>query len=131
MKQESLFGEEFDKKIETQYTSKITIPNYEPRVVKPHIISLFDNSKTIRIITEINNSTLPETEKRFLIEAAKRHTVFNYENIADYYANASSEMQKLMERQALVIIDFEKAYQYGYVKLAQEIANCYLENYGE
>ena len=47
--------------------------------------------------------------------AATRHIVFNYSKIADYYTSASKEMQHLIERSALVIIDFEKAIQYGYV----------------
>ena len=80
---------------------------------------------------EIDNSNLPIEEKTFLVEAARRHTVFNYEKIADYYAHASKEMQDFMERSALVIIDFNKAYELGYVKLAHEVANQYLDNYGE
>ena len=57
--------------------------------------------------------------------------MFNYEKIADYYAHSSKEMQHLMERSALVIVDFEKAVQYGYVKLCDEIRSQYLEEYGE
>jgi hypothetical protein len=74
---------------------------------------------------------LPYDEKNFLLDAARRHNVFNYEKIADYYAHATPEMQNLMERSALVIIDFEKAIQLGYVKLCDEIRNQYLEEYGE
>ncbi len=36
-----------------------------------------------------------------------------------------------MERSALVIIDFEKAIQLGYVKLCDDIKSQYLEDYGE
>ena len=39
-------------------------------------------------------------------------------------------MQELMERSALVIIDFEKAIQLGYVKLCEEIRAQYLEEHG-
>lgn len=131
MKQINLFGAEFEPQKESQYTSKITIPIYEPKNAKPHILELVDNMKTKRIIAEINKSGLPEDEKLFLIEAAARHTVFNYQRIADYYANASIEMQTLMERQALVIIDFNKAYEYGYIKLAHDVANQYFDNYGK
>jgi len=131
MKQVNMFGEEFEKKTETIYTSKINIPNYEPRNQITHIGELFDNMKQVRLQVEIKNSTIKEDEKMFLIEASKRHTVFNYEKIADYYAQASPEMQKLMERSALVIIDFNKAYENGYVKLAHDVANQYLDNYGE
>lgn len=131
MKQENLFGEEFETKIETQYTSKINIPNYVPRNQITHIQELFDNMKTVRLTVEIQKSNIRDDEKMFLIESAKRHTVFNYEKIADYYAQATPEMQKLMERSALVIIDFNKAYENGYVKLAHDVANQYFDNYGE
>jgi hypothetical protein len=67
----------------------------------------------------------------FLVDAARRHTIFNYEKIADYYANASPEMQSLMEKSALVIIDFEKAIEYGYIKMCDDIRTQYLEEYGE
>lgn len=131
MKQVNLFGEEYESKLESDYTNKINIPNYEPKNIKPHIMSLVDSRKTNRIINDINNSKVTEEEKLFLIKAAMRHTEFNYQNIADYYSHASKEMQQLMERSALVIIDFNSAYQYGYIKLAQEVANQYFDNYGE
>ncbi len=76
-------------------------------------------------------SNLPIEEKNFLMDAARRHNVFNYEKIADYYAHATHEMQQLMERSGLVIIDFEKAIQYGFVKLSEEIKTQYLTEYGE
>jgi hypothetical protein len=40
-------------------------------------------------------------------------------------------MQLLMESSALVIIDFEKAIELGYVKLCEDIKRQYLEDYGE
>lgn len=127
MKQTNLFGAEFEVKEESEYTSVITLPTYTPRGIKPHILECYDFKKSNRLINEINTSELPEDEKKFLIEAAKRHTVFNYERIADYYAQASPEMQKFMERSALVVIDFNKAYAFGYIQLANELANQYLK----
>ena len=132
MKQTNLFGAEFAPKEEEQkYSSKIEAPIYEPKNLKPHIFELVDKSKTQRLIREIDASNLDIDEKMFLIDAAKRHLVFNYEKIADYYANSSKEMQHFMERSALVIIDFDKAIQYGYVKLCDEIKKQFLEEYGE
>lgn len=131
MKQINLFGKEYEAKDESSYTSSINLPLYEPKNKKPHIMELEDSTKANRLINEINSSNLPDEEKIFLIKAAKRHTVFNYEKIADYYAHATPEMQKFMERSALVVIDFDKAYAYGYINLAHEIANQYFENYGE
>lgn len=132
MKQINMFGQEFaPKKEEQKYSSKIESPIYEPKNQKPHIIELCDKSKTHRLMQEIENSSLNYDEKMFLMDAARRHTIFNYEKIADYYANTSKEMQHLMERSALVIIDFDKAIEYGYVKMCDEIRKQYLEEYGE
>ena len=132
MKQVNLFGQEFAPKKEDQkYSTKIEQPIYEPKNAKPHIIELCDKSKTHRLMKEIEDSKLSYDEKMFLMDAARRHLVFNYEKIADYYAHSSKEMQHLMERSALVIIDFEKAIEYGYVKMCDEIRKQYLEDYGE
>ena len=130
MKQYTLFGEE-KKPEEQKYSTKIEAPIYEPKNRKPYLLELRDTTKTRRLIEEINRSNVTDEEKRFLIDAAQRHTVFNYELIADYYAHSNAEMQHLMEHSALVIIDFEKAIQYGYVKLCDDIRTQYLEEYGE
>jgi len=36
-------------------------------------------------------------------------------------------MQELMEQSALVIVDFDKAIEYGYVALNTQLSNQYLE----
>tara|TARA_R110000868_G_scaffold136447_1_gene349417 strand:+ start:22220 stop:22615 length:396 start_codon:yes stop_codon:yes gene_type:complete len=131
MKQHNLFGTEFKDDTEKKYSSKIEAPIYEPKNAKPYIIELCNKEKTHRLIREIDASSLPIEEKTFLIDAARRHNVFNYEKIAEYYAHSNKEMQNLMEKSALVIIDFEKAIQLGYVKLCDEIRTQYLEEYGE
>jgi hypothetical protein len=131
MKQKNLFGDEFKPAENTKYSSKIDAPIYEPKNKKPHVLELVNESKSKRMIKEIEASGIPKEEKRFLIEAAKRHNVFNYEKIADYYAHSSAEVQNLMENSALVIIDFNKAIEYGYVKLCDDIKSQYLEEYGE
>ena len=132
MKQINMFGNEFQEdESEKKYSSKIQAPIYEPKNKKPHILELINKEKTHRLIREIDNSNLSIEDKTFLMDAARRHNVFNYEKIADYYANSNKEMQNLMEKSALVIIDFEKAIQLGYVKLCDEIKTQYLEEYGE
>ena len=60
--------------------------------------------------------------------AASRHLVFDYSKIADYYSHSNKEMQELMEDSALVIIDFKKAIEDGYVKLTKEIADLFNKN---
>lgn len=132
LKQINLFGQEFAQNdSEQKYSSKIEAPIYEPKNKKPHLLELCDKSKSKRLIYEINNSNLSIEEKNFLVDSAQRHNVFNYEKIADYYAHSSKEMQYLMERSALIIIDFDKAIEYGYVKLCDDIKKQYLQEYGE
>lgn len=116
---------------EGMYTSKIKHPTYVPSPNPPSILELIDDSKSKRLIAEIQASKVTDLEKAFLIEAAKRHTIFNYSKIADYYASASPAMQDQMERSALVIIDFYNAIQYGYIELSSEIAQQYVKDYGD
>lgn len=127
-KQGSLFGGDFVDDDSAKYTNKVESPTYEPKNKKPHLMELVDISKSNSMIREIIASDVPQEEKEFLIEAAKRHSVFNYEKIADYYAHASPEMQKLMEKSALVIIDFGQAIHNGYVKLCEDIRSQFLEH---
>lgn len=131
MKQYNLFGQKVNKEKEKKYTSKIEAPIYEPKNIKPNIGGLCDKEKVFKLLREIKQANLPKQEKKFLIDAAKRHIVFNYELIADYYSHASKEMQDLMEKSGLVIIDFNKAIEYGYVKLSDAIRKQYLEEYGK
>ena len=64
---------------------------------------------------------MTDEEKEFLKYAAFRHNVFNYRNIAEYYAHADEEMQALMEKSALVIIDVNDAIANGYATLNADI----------
>jgi hypothetical protein len=109
------------------YTKKIEAPKYEPSGVKPEVNVLYDNTKTYNLLEEIDNSDISDDDKQFLRFAAKRHIVFDYGKIADYYAHSDKVVQDLMEKSALVIIDYDKAVEYGYVNITEQIAT----NYGE
>jgi hypothetical protein len=118
-----------ENKIDEKYTQTIKSPVYEPKNEKPQISKLYDIEKTNRLIAEIENSSCDKEIKQFLIFAAQRHTVFNYELIADFYAHSDKETQNLMENSALIIIDINKAIELGYVKLSEEIKEQYLTDY--
>lgn len=106
---------------DTKYSRAIKVPQYVPRETKPHIDSLVNYDKYSKLLQHINESNVTEEEKRFLRLAASRHIVFNYANIADYYAHSNEEMQNLMEESALVILDMDDAIANGYVKLSQRL----------
>lgn len=109
--------------VDDKYVQKTNIPQYEIQGEEPSINDLFDLTKTDALIEEIENSNVTDEQKKFLIEAAKRHTVFNYRKIAEYYAHQNVEMQNLMEKSALVIIDYENAIKNGYTVFCDEIFN--------
>lgn len=119
------FGFSFDMEEEAdeddKYTAEVNIPQYEITGDCPTIADMYNMEKTDELIAEIEQSEVTNEEKVFLIEAAKRHIVFNYRNIAEYYAQATPEMQRLMEKSALVIIDVNNAIADGYAKLKSDI----------
>jgi hypothetical protein len=107
------------------YTKKIEAPIYEIKGEKPDLKDLVKGDKVKELIEKIDNSNIPPKEKEFLRTAAYRHYVFDYQNIAEYYAHAAPETQALMESSALVIIDFNKAIENGFVKLSNDLAEAY------
>ena len=107
------------------YSRKVVAPTYEPSGKMPTFGEMYDTTKRDALITEIEKADIPDEVREFLREAARRHTVFNYAKIADYYAQAPAKIQDLMERSALVIIDFDKAIEGGYITLTKDLANAY------
>lgn len=110
---------------ENPYTSKIEAPIYEPGEIKPTELECYDTIKWRELCDEIERSGVSDSEKEFLKMAATRHIKFNYRKIADLYAHSSAEMQGLMENSALVIIDFNKAIELGYVSISEKIIKKY------
>jgi len=114
---------------DNKYTSKISIPQYLPKAECPNIHDLVGTKKYDELITEIETSSVSEEQKDFLRLAATRHLEFNYSRIADYYAHQNKEMQELMEKSALVLIDFDDAIANGYAKLDHRIRDLALKQY--
>lgn len=112
-----------------RYTDKIKIPTYEiKRENKPKLSELFNMDKTKELIKDIEDSNIDIRIKKFLKIAAYRHVIFDYSEIAEYYAHTNNkEVQRLMEKLALVIIDYNKAIEYGFVNLTKKIIE--VQNY--
>jgi len=113
-------------KSDNPYTKKIVAPIYEIKGDCPTVQELCDDSRAKSLISDINNANLPEDVAEFLRQAAQRHTIFNFAKIAEFYAHADTDTQRLMEDSALVIIDFNKAIELGYARLTDTIAEQYL-----
>ena len=118
------WGVEWPKEEEdNNYSRKIEIPIYEPVEGVVELSELTEKTKYEQLCKDIDAAEIDSEISDFLKIAATRHIVFDYARIGDYYANASPEVQDLMERSALVIIDFDKAIENGFVKLTQELTD--------
>jgi len=109
------------KEVDTKYTAKVLPPQYLPSAIAPKMHELCDLAQYKKLMQNINKSDIPDEIKDFLKLGATRHIVFNYAKIADFYAHAEPEVQRLMEESALVIIDIDDAIVNGYVKLSKNI----------
>lgn len=120
-----------DEMLDNPYTSTINIPQYEITGKKPSFAEMLDTGKADELLAEIEQAQVSEEERAFLIRAAHRHNVFHYGNVAEYYAHASPEMQALMERSGLVIIDVDNAIANGFARLASTVSGLMDEGKGD
>lgn len=122
------FDNDIDTGDGTKYTQKVDVPQYEPTGECPDIWDLCDSDKADSFLDEIREANVTEDEKTFLIKATRRLYEFNYKKIAEYYAQATPEMQEIMEHLALVIIDFDNAIAYGYAQLSAALEEMRVED---
>jgi hypothetical protein len=104
-----------------EYSSKIEAPHYNITGENPAVDELYDTEKADELAREVDAANVPKKVKAFLKAAAMRHVVFNFRNIAEYYAHADAKVQRLMEKSALVIIDFEDAIRNGFVIVSEKM----------
>lgn len=119
---------ELEEEKENPYTQKVDIPQYQMTGECPDISELYDTSKVEELKSLVNSSSVTSEQKKFLNAAITRFYKFDFQNIAEYYAHQNSEMQELMEKLALVIIDFDDAIKNGYATLSNAIAEMLEED---
>lgn len=105
----------------SEYSKKIKAPTYEIKGEKPKLSELVNTDYANSLMNEIDKMVAPKGVKDFLYLAATRHYKFNFQKIAEYYANSPPNVQKLMEDSALVIIDFDDAVANGFVKMSKRL----------
>ena len=114
----------FDKE---RYTQKIPHIQYVPKGCNPSVFSLYNAEKYHQLCKEIKAKDISDDVKKFLLLSATRFIQFDYAQIAEFYCNADKEVQSLMEKLGLVIIDFDDAIENGFVKLQKNIRGLYDE----
>lgn len=115
----------------SMYSNVIEAPTYEPtEPTAPPIDELIDRTRTEALQAALTKAEeLPDELRAFLHAAAERHTVFRYDRIAEYYAHAPAEVQRLFEGSLLVIVDFAKAVEEGFVNMHEELVSIFEEDY--
>lgn len=114
-------GEPKDGREETMYSRKIQPPIYEITGEEPDIDECVDLAPVRRLMAEIDASSVSEEQKEMLRICAYRHAVIHFDKVAEYYAHQKAEMQNLMENNALVIIDYDKAIERGFVAMTSRL----------
>jgi hypothetical protein len=112
-----------EEKEDETYTSKIESPIYEPTGKKPNLEELYNLKGYNKFIEQINKSKHQPKLKEFLKYAATRFIEFNYRNIAEYYSHSDKEIKVIIEDLAMVIVDYDKAIEKGFVKLFDTLEN--------
>jgi hypothetical protein len=117
-----------DESSENPYTDKVEVPPYAKIGDKPDLSQCFDEAYCLKLLKAIDASDLPENEKHFLRAAAYRHVVFNFQEIANYYAHSQADVQQLMEDSALVIVDLDAAIKNGWTALGASLDNLFAKD---
>jgi hypothetical protein len=110
--------DEMDEERESKYTSRADTPLYAPLGETPDLAELTEQTRYRTLLEGLaQHPDLPGEVYEFLTLAATRHIRFHYGKIAEYYAAAAPEVQRLMEDSALIIIDLERAIELGYARM--------------
>lgn len=111
---------------ELKYTRKVNVPIYEIKGENPAISDMINTERADELIELIKSKNLHSDIEDFFIKTATRLYEYRYDNIAEFYAHQDKDVQEIMEKLALVIIDFDKAIENGYIQLNSFIEDIFL-----
>lgn len=104
------------------YSTRTDSVQYEPSGECPEVSELVDSTKTETLLNQIAEAELPDEVRDFLVAAAQRHLVFDYAKVAEFYAHADEDLQRLMEASALVVVDLDDAIWHGFVRVTNRLS---------
>lgn len=102
---------------------------YEPRDFKPEIKELMDLQEYNKKIAYIESLQLDNDFKEFLKLSATRFIFFQFDKIADYFANSNKDIQEAMKELILVILDYNECIEKNLLNLDQAIRGFVNEKY--
>jgi hypothetical protein len=111
---------------DVEYTEKIKTPTYEPtQDDPPSLADCYDTERYEELMSLIDAAEINPDLLEFFQLAAQRHIVFDYENIAEYYAHADPDVQEVMEALTLIIVDYDQAIEQGFVDFANKVTEAH------
>lgn len=117
--QQNLFKLE-DKRDFKKYAQSTQAPFYEIQGENPDVYDLYDIKKYNTLIEDIDKVECEKIVKDFLKCAATRFIAFRFDKIAEFYAHQNKEVQEIMRRLALVIVDYHDALREGFATLDKD-----------
>ena len=116
----------FDDKDEQQKFDdlfNIELPFYEPSEDLPSVNDLADVSKTQELNSKIDYLKIDEELKSILKIRASFFTDFNFQKIADFYAQQDNDTKEVFEDLGMVILAPKEALKRGFINLKNEITD--------
>ena len=107
------------------YTQNTQTPIYEITGDCPSLDNCMNTEKVNELIKEIENADISSEQKMVFKCRAYMFADIDFRNFAEYYAHQSKEVQQIMEKLALVIVDFGAAIENGFVKMDKKIREIY------
>ena len=112
-----------DEQQEIEDLFNIELPFYTPSEDLPNVNDLADVSKTQELNAQIDLLKIDEELKEILKIRASFFTDFNFQKIADYYAQQTDEVKELFEELGMVILAPKEALKRGFINLKNEITD--------
>ena len=106
---------------EEQDLFDIELPFYTPSKTLPNIKDLADIKRTKALNLKINSLKIDEELKFILKIRASFFTDFDFQKIADYYAQQTDEVKDLFEELGMVILAPREALKRGFINLKNEM----------
>ena len=112
-----------DEQQEIEDLFSIELPFYTPSEDLPNVNDLADVSKTKELNSQIDLLKIDDELKEILKIRASFFTDFDFQKIADYYAQQTQDVKNLFEQLGMVILAPKEALKRGFINLKNEITD--------
>ena len=112
---------EEEKELNESDLFDIELPFYTPSDVLPKIEDLAETTTTKKLIEKIEKLNITDDLKNILKIRASFFTDFNFQRIADFYAQQNNEIKEIFEDLGFVILAPKEALKKGFINLKEKI----------